>query len=53
MELDDLKGAWAAHTATLERSLAIQQRVTDAGSGRGLREAAERLAEVGRFEREG
>ena len=27
MELDDLKGAWAAHTATLERSLAIQQRL--------------------------
>jgi len=27
MELDDLKGAWAAHTATLERSLALQQRL--------------------------
>lgn len=27
MEFDDLKGAWVAHTATLERSLEIQQRL--------------------------
>ncbi|MCU0225837.1 MAG: hypothetical protein MUF27_17610 [Acidobacteria bacterium] len=37
MELDDLKGAWAAHTATLERSLAIQQRLLRGSLLRRLR----------------